>query len=76
MGFAYLLFNHLTKNFLIQRSNYTTKACLVLYESFISKIMLKCSCLVDFFATNLSIMYVYACALMHYIKIWKQNSIL
>ena len=47
------------KKFLVLRSNYTTKVCLELYELFISKMGLKCSCLVDFFITSLPTMRAY-----------------
>ena len=60
-------------NFLKQRSNYTTEVCLVLYESFVSKMGPKCNCLVDFFATSLLKMHadtgLYACALSFFVKI-------
>ena len=45
LGFAHLLFNRTTKNFLILRSNYTTEVCLVLHESFVRKTGPKCNCL-------------------------------
>ena len=41
------------KNFLIQRSNYITEVCLVLYELLVSKTGLPCNCFVDFSAINL-----------------------
>ena len=50
----YLLFNRATKTFLyILRSNYTMEVYLMLHESFVSKMGLKCNCLVDFFTTSL-----------------------
>ena len=56
------------KNFLTQRSNRTTKVCLVLYESFISKTGPKFNCLTDFFATSLLTMqahtHAHCCSLL------------
>ena len=47
------------KNFLILRSNCTTKVCLVLYESFASKAGSKFNCLINFFITSLPITCAY-----------------
>ena len=59
LGFAHLLFNHATKNFLMLRSNYTTEVYLVMHELFLSKIRQKCNCLVNFCTTNLPTMHAY-----------------
>ena len=48
LGFAHLLFNCATKNFLILRSNYTAEVFLMLHEWFVSKTGPKCNCLIDF----------------------------
>ena len=47
------------KNFLTQRSYCTTKVCIVLYESFVSKTGQKFNFLTDFFATSLLTMQAY-----------------
>ena len=59
LGFAHMLFNHATKNFLILRSNYTTKVCLVLFELFVSKTGPKFNCFIHVFTTSLLIMRAY-----------------
>ena len=43
-GFVQLLLNRATKYFLILRSIYTTEVCLVLHESFVSKMRPKYNC--------------------------------
>ena len=48
-----LVISSRNKNFFIQRSNCTTKVCLVLNESSVSKTVLKYNCLVDFFTISL-----------------------
>ena len=62
LGFVHLLFNCAAKNFLILRSNYAMEVCLVLHESFVSKMGPKCNCLVDFCTTCLltTCAYTYA----------------
>ena len=57
LGFVHLLFNRTAKDFL--RSDYTTEVCLVLRESFVSKMGPKCNCLIDFCTTSLPTTHAY-----------------
>ena len=54
-----LVISSCSKNFLLQRSNCTTKVYLVLYESLVSKMEPKLICLIDFFITSLLTMHAY-----------------
>ena len=60
LGFADLLFNCTTKNFLILRSNYIVEDCLELHELSVIKMGPKCNYLVDFLITSLPNMRAYA----------------